>query len=180
MANTTALVEMAADIVAAYVSANDVAADKIPDLIRSVYGALQAASAGQPVQAPLEPAVPIKKSITPDFIICLEDGKRFRSLKRHLRTKFNLTPDEYRAKWGLPADYPMVAPTYAEARSKLAIDMGLGVRRKKGKAAAAVVAANGSATRKPERIVKPAKATKPEKATKPGKTKAGSNASTEG
>lgn len=165
MSNNTALVEMTADIVAAYVSANDVAAEKVPDLIRTIYSALQGASAAPTVQAPLEPAVPIKKSITSDFIICLEDGKRFRSLKRHLRTKFNLTPEEYRAKWGLPADYPMVAPSYAEARSKLAIDMGLGVRRRNARPAAAVAAASSS-TRKPERIVKPAKA----KATKPAKT----------
>jgi predicted transcriptional regulator len=173
MINTIALVEMAADIVAAYVSANDVAADKVPDLIRTVYSALEASSAVQPVQAPLEPAVPIKKSITPDFIVCLEDGKRFRSLKRHLRTKFNLTPEEYRAKWGLPADYPMVAPSYAQARSKLAIDMGLGVRRKNARAA---VAASPSTARKPERIVKPA-AGKTAKPVKGGKAKTGGDKS---
>ena len=167
MINTIALVEMAADIVAAYVSANDVAADKVPDLIRTVYSALEASSAAQPVQAPLEPAVPIKKSITPDFIVCLEDGKRFRSLKRHLRTKFNLTPDEYRARWGLPADYPMVAPSYAEARSKLAIDMGLGVRRKKGKSARTAAEAGGEASaRVAEPRTKPAKATRSPKSTK--------------
>ncbi|MBU6407263.1 MAG: MucR family transcriptional regulator [Alphaproteobacteria bacterium] len=167
MPKTTARVEMTADIVASYVSANGVAPEKIPDLIRSVYGALQAVGADKPSPTPAEPAVPIKKSITSDYIVCLEDGKRFRSLKRHLRTKFNLTPDEYRARWGLPADYPMVAPSYAEARSKLAIDMGLGVRRKKGKSARTAAEAGGEASaRVAEPRTKPAKAARSPKSTK--------------
>ncbi|MEZ6024251.1 MAG: MucR family transcriptional regulator [Hyphomonadaceae bacterium] len=128
------LVEMAADIVAAYVSANTVAPQDIPGLIRTVYGALSEAG-GEPsvrVEGTQEPAVPIKKSITPDFIICLEDGKKFKSLKRHLRTRYGMTPDEYRAKWSLPHDYPMVAPNYAKERSNLAKRMGLGHARKGG------------------------------------------------
>lgn len=167
MAKTTARVEMAADIVASYVSANGVPAERIPDLIRSVYGALQAVGSAKTMSAPAEPAVPIKKSVTSDYIVCLEDGKRFRSLKRHLRTKFNLTPDEYRAKWGLPADYPMVAPSYAEARSKLAIDMGLGVRRTKGKPARMAAVAGGDASASAAgRRGKPVKAARSPKSTK--------------
>lgn len=125
---------MAADIAAAYVSANDVQAEKVPDLIRGIHAALLGISNGAPAVVVQEPAVSIKKSITPDFIICLEDGKEFRSLKRHLRSKYNLSPEEYRAKWNLPSDYPMVAPSYAEERSKLAKKMGLGSKRKKAPA----------------------------------------------
>jgi len=122
------LVEMAADIVSAYVSANQVPPQEIPALIRTVYAALQQVS-GAPVAVAVsaqEPAVSVKKSITPDFIVCLEDGKKFKSLKRHLRTKYAMTPDEYRTKWNLPHDYPMVAPNYAKERSTLAKRMGLG------------------------------------------------------
>jgi predicted transcriptional regulator len=119
---------LAADIVAAYVTANTVAAQDIPSLIGSVYSTLRDLGAAPAPQdlAKLAPAVPIKKSITPDFIICLEDGESFKSLKRHIMAKYGLTPDAYRRKWGLAADYPMVAPNYAKARSKLAKDMGLG------------------------------------------------------
>lgn len=125
---------MAAKIVSAYVSANTIASQDLPSLIRTVYQALQDIS-DAPAQAPEatpEPAVAVKKSITPDFIICLEDGKKFKSLKRHLRTRYAMTPDEYRAKWGLPHDYPMVAPNYAKERSTLAKRMGLGTSRKGG------------------------------------------------
>ena len=124
----------AAKIVSAYVSANTIASQDLPSLIRTVYQALQDIS-DAPAQAPEatpEPAVAVKKSITPDFIICLEDGKKFKSLKRHLRTRYAMTPDEYRAKWGLPHDYPMVAPNYAKERSNLAKRMGLGQTRKGG------------------------------------------------
>jgi predicted transcriptional regulator len=126
------LVEMAAEIVSAYVSANPVAAQDIPALIRTVHGALKEVSGAAPTQADQsqEPAVSIKKSVTPDFIICLEDGKKFKSLKRHLRTRYSMTPDEYRTKWGLPHDYPMVAPNYAKERSNLAKRMGLGHSRR--------------------------------------------------
>ena len=126
-------IELAADIVSAYVSNNSVAASDLPNLIGDVHGALLRVSNGAqeaPVEAP-KPAVPVKKSVTPDFIICLEDGKKFKSLKRHLRTQYNMSPEEYREKWGLPADYPMVAPNYAAARSNLAKQMGLGQQRRR-------------------------------------------------
>jgi predicted transcriptional regulator len=131
-ANDT-LIELAADIVSAYVSNNTVAAGDITTLISDVYGALRKTAAGESVAPaePLKPAVPPKKSITPDYIVCLEDGKKFKSLKRHLRTHYNLSPEQYREKWGLPADYPMVAPNYAAARSALAKKMGLGQQRRK-------------------------------------------------
>ena len=123
----TNVIELTSDIVAAYVSNNSVQSTELPDLIRSVHSALGniAAPVAEP-EARKDPAVPIKKSITPDAIICLEDGRKFKSLKRHLRTAYDLTPEQYRAKWGLPRDYPMVAPAYAAARSNLAKQMGLG------------------------------------------------------
>lgn len=126
------LIELTADIVAAYVSNNSVAASELSSLIGNVHNALNRTSAGaaQSEPEPLKPALPIKKSVTPDFIVCLEDGKKFKSLKRHLRTHFQLTPDEYREKWSLPSDYPMVAPNYARARSSLAKEMGLGQKRR--------------------------------------------------
>jgi predicted transcriptional regulator len=122
------LIDMTAEIVAAYVSTNSIPANELAPLIHSVHKALSAAANGStaPEPVPQEPAAPIKRSVTPDYIICLEDGRRFKSLKRHLRTRYNLTPEEYRAKWGLPKDYPMVAPNYARARSELAKQMGLG------------------------------------------------------
>jgi predicted transcriptional regulator len=126
--NKAELIEMTADIVAAYVGANTVAAQDLPQLIQSVHRALTGVVGGEtPAETgPREPAVPVKKSITADYLICLEDGRKFKSLKRHLRTKYNMSPEEYRAKWGLPKDYPMVAPNYAKARSDLAKQMGLG------------------------------------------------------
>ena len=128
-----ALVDLTRDIVSAYVSHNIVPASELTGLIHDVHGALGSLM-GHAVEAPKEeqkPAVPPKKSITPDYLICLEDGKRFKSLKRHLKTHYNLSPEQYREKWGLPADYPMVAPDYAKARSRLAKEMGLGQRRTK-------------------------------------------------
>jgi predicted transcriptional regulator len=121
-------IEMTADIVSAYVGNNSVAAADLPALIQSVHRALAGVVSGaETVEvAPKEPAVPVKRSITPEFLICLEDGRKFKSLKRHLRTKYNMSPEEYRAKWGLNKDYPMVAPNYAKARSELAKQMGLG------------------------------------------------------
>jgi len=124
-------VELAADIVASYVAHNSVPASELAYLIHNVHSALT--SLGQPVVVEVkhqEPAVSVKKSITPDYIYCLEDGKKFKSLKRHLRTKFDMSPEEYRAKWGLPSDYPMVAPNYAAARSILAHSIGLGQKSK--------------------------------------------------
>ena len=122
------IIEMTADIVSAYVGANSLGAADLPGLIQAVHRALAGVSAtAEPVEAtPKEPAVPLKRSITPEFLICLEDGRKFKSLKRHLRTKYNMSPEDYRAKWSLPKDYPMVAPNYAKARSELAKQMGLG------------------------------------------------------
>jgi predicted transcriptional regulator len=126
-------IELTADIVSAYVSNNSVSAGDISALISQVHSALLRVSNGQGevVSETLKPAVAVKKSITPEYLICLEDGKKFKSLKRHLRTQYNMTPEHYREKWGLPADYPMVAPNYAEARSQLAKQMGLGQQRRR-------------------------------------------------
>ena len=125
--NSSELVELSAEIVSAYVSHNVVPATEVPALIESVFRALEETQSGQPDGKTSEkPAVPFKRSVTDDYIICLEDGKKFKSLKRHLRTHFGLTPEQYRQKWGLPVDYPMVAPNYAAARSALAKQMGLG------------------------------------------------------
>ncbi|KQY95320.1 MucR family transcriptional regulator [Caulobacter sp. Root1455] len=121
------LIEVTAGLVAAYVAGNTVAAADVPTLIRSVHQALS--NVGTKVEASevgREPAVSIRRSITPDYLICLEDGRKFKSLKRHLRTKYDLSPEQYRARWDLPRDYPMVAPNYAQARSDLAKQMGLG------------------------------------------------------
>lgn len=126
------LIDLTADIVSAYVANNSVAADDLPTLIAEVHQALARTHAGllEPEPEPQKPAVNPKRSIFADYIICLEDGKKFKSLKRHIRTHYDLSPEEYREKWGLPPDYPMVAPNYAAARSALAKKMGLGQRRK--------------------------------------------------
>jgi len=130
--NTTELLSLTTDIVASHVSNNTVAIGDLPQLIQQVYSALAgvgitaAAAASRP-----QPAVPIKKSITPDYIVCLDDGKKLKMLKRHLKTRYNMSPDEYRERWGLPADYPMVAPRYAQQRSELAKKIGLGTKRRK-------------------------------------------------
>ncbi|MEH6718447.1 MAG: MucR family transcriptional regulator [Aurantimonas endophytica] len=124
--------ELTAKVVAAYVSSNSLPVSELPGLISDVYGALgQTAIVSQrePLLEKPKPAVPVKKSVTADHIICLDDGKKFRSLKRHLMTEHNLTPKEYRARWDLPADYPMVAASYAAARSRLAKEAGLGKKR---------------------------------------------------
>ena len=128
------LIGLAAEIVCAYVGNNAVASDDLPRLIGSVYDAL-AALTGEAVEGRPEPAVPIRQSVTDDYIVCLEDGQKFQSLKRHLRAHYDMSPDDYRQKWGLPGDYPMVAPNYAHRRSALAKRMGLGkerLRRKSG------------------------------------------------
>jgi predicted transcriptional regulator len=129
----TVYIELAVDIVSAYVSHNSVPSGEIPNLIGQIYAALKRVAGGQAGTAaePPKPAVPIKRSVTPEYVVCLEDGLKFKSLKRHLRTRYNLTPDQYREKYGLPPDYPMVAPNYAAARSKLAKDMGLGQQRRR-------------------------------------------------
>ena len=128
MDDKTQLLEMTADIVSAYVGNNSVAANDLPGLISNIHAALSQVSTGvvEAEPEPKEPAVPVRKSISPDFLICLEDGRKFKSLKRHLRTKYDMSPEDYRAKWNLPKDYPMVAPNYAKARSDLAKQMGLG------------------------------------------------------
>jgi MucR family transcriptional regulator, transcriptional regulator of exopolysaccharide biosynthesis len=126
---------LTATIVSAYVSNNSVPAQELSNLINQVHSALTRVSSGQAdlPSEPLRPAVSVKKSITPEHIVCLEDGKKFKSLKRHLRTQYGMTPEQYREKWGLPADYPMVAPNYAQARSQLAKQMGLGQQRRRRK-----------------------------------------------
>jgi predicted transcriptional regulator len=145
-------IELCADIVSAYVSNNSVPAADLPSLLHSVYSALTKTTQGQELepQAELAPAVPVKKSVTPDFIICLDDGKKFKSLKRHLRTTYDMTPEQYRAKWNLPADYPMVAPNYAKTRSELAKAAGLGQQRRKSKTPVET-AANDAAPAKAKR-----------------------------
>jgi predicted transcriptional regulator len=139
------LVRLTSDVVAAYISNNAVPVASLPSLISEIHASLSklGSAPSEPAEEPKKPAVPVKKSVTDDYIICLEDGKKFRSLRRHL-TVLGMTPDEYRARWGLPADYPMVAPSYAAARSALAKKMGLG--------------------RKPEPEVTPAKAKRARKA----------------
>ncbi|MCG2840109.1 MucR family transcriptional regulator [Sandaracinobacter sp. RS1-74] len=124
------LLALTADIVSSHVANNSVAVNDLPQLIQNVYATLSGLST--PPQAPevkQEPAVPIRQSVKPDYIVCLEDGKKLKMLKRHLMTAYGLTPDDYRAKWGLPADYPMVAPNYAESRRQLAKSIGLGTTR---------------------------------------------------
>jgi len=128
-------IELTANIVSAYLSNNPTPAGEIPNLISQVHGALLRVSAGRS-ETPLEPAKPavsLKKSMTSEYLVCLEDGKRFKSLKRHLRTQYSMTPEQYREKWGLPPDYPMVAPNYAVTRSQLAKKMGLGQQRRRRK-----------------------------------------------
>jgi predicted transcriptional regulator len=139
MEDNAQLLEMTADIVSAYVGNNNVQVTEVPGLISSIHAALSQISTGVVEVEPevKEPAVSVRKSITPDFLICLEDGRKFKSLKRHLRTKYNISPEEYRAKWNLPKDYPMVAPNYAKARSELAKQMGLGQGGRKPARAAA-------------------------------------------
>jgi predicted transcriptional regulator len=128
-------IELTASIVSAYVSNNSVPSADLPALIGQVHSALTRVSAGHGDAAiePPKPAVSLKRSITPDYLVCLEDGKKFKSLKRHLRTQYSMTPEQYRDKWGLPPDYPMVAPNYAAARSSLAKQMGLGQQRRRRK-----------------------------------------------
>jgi predicted transcriptional regulator len=131
------LIALTADIVAAHVSNNSVAVNDLPQLIQNVHGALAGLGGPQNVpEAKLEPKVPIRSSVKPDYIVCLEDGKKLKMLKRHLMTHYQMTPDQYRQKWGLNSDYPMVAPNYAEQRRTLAKSIGLGTKRKRtGRAA---------------------------------------------
>lgn len=129
--DTTDMLRMAVEIVSAYVGNNSVPTTQVPDVINTVYASLKALNGNGNGQAEaLNPAVPIRRSITPDYLICLEDGKKLKMLKRHLRAVYGLSPEEYRTKWGLPPDYPMVSPNYAKQRSNFAKQIGLG--RKKG------------------------------------------------
>ncbi len=136
MENKNALIDMTAEIVSAYVGNNEISAAELPSLIQQVYVSLADVSQGVALSdnEPLKPAIAVKRSISSDYIVCLEDGKKFKSLKRHLRAHYDMSPDEYRTKWGLPKDYPMVAPNYAQARSTLAKQMGLGQKSKRKKA----------------------------------------------
>lgn len=130
-ANTSELLELTAEIVSAHVGNNNVAMGDLTQLIQDVYRSLASVGGQAPAPERPQPAVPIKKSVTPDHIICLEDGKKLKMLKRHLKTAYNMSPEEYRDRWGLPADYPMVAPNYAQHRSSLAKKIGLGTKPRK-------------------------------------------------
>lgn len=129
-AGADAIIEFTSDIVSAYISNNPIPSGELAGLIRDVHSVLLSLSEADAAAEEQKPAISVKKSITDDFLICLEDGKKFKSLKRHLRSKYGMSPDEYRAKWGLPYDYPMVAPSYARKRSELAKKMGLGKAEK--------------------------------------------------
>jgi len=131
--NTGDLLALTTEIVAAHVANNSVAVADLPHLIQEVYRTLSSVGTTQPIPERPQPAVPVKRSVTPDYIICLEDGKKLKMLKRHLKTAYNMTPEEYRDRWGLPADYPMVAPNYAQHRSSLAKKIGLGTKPRKRK-----------------------------------------------
>ena len=124
--NRSELLELTSEIVAAHVSNNTLSVKDLPQLIRDVYATLETVGTGKNILDPLTPVVPIRKSVTPEFLVCLEDGKKLKMLKRHLKTSYNMTPEEYRQKWNLPRDYPMVAPNYAKQRSDLAKEIGLG------------------------------------------------------
>ncbi len=125
------LLALTTDIVTSHLSRNAVEAGEISSLIREVYSTLASVGTSEPANDRPQPAISIRKSIQPDFIVCLEDGKKLKMLKRHLKTAYNMTPEEYRQRWGLPTDYPMVAPNYANQRRNLAKKIGLGTRRKK-------------------------------------------------
>lgn len=143
------VLDLTAKIVSAHVSKNPVAIDALPGLIQAVYRSLSTAGDAEPPPVPTHtPAVPIKKSVFPDYIVCLEDGKKLKMLKRHLQTSYGMSPDAYRTKWGLPRDYPMVAPNYAATRSGLAKQIGLG-RKATVPAAIAETPADSKPTRKP-------------------------------
>ena len=130
--NISELLELTAEIVAAHVGNNTLPVNELPQLINDVYHTLSTVGASPVAPERPQPAVPVKKSVAPDYIVCLEDGKKLKMLKRHLKTAYNMTPEEYRDRWGLPADYPMVAPNYAKHRSNLAKKIGLGTRPRRG------------------------------------------------
>lgn len=131
--NEKELLELTTEIVAAHVSNNAVQVADLPGLIKEIHGTLAGLGKAEPEPERPQPAVPIKKSVTPDYIVCLEDGKKLKMLKRHLKTAYNMTPEEYRERWGLAPDYPMVAPNYAQHRSNLAKQIGLGTKPRGGR-----------------------------------------------
>ena len=131
--NSTEILKLTAEIVAAHVSNNTLSAVELPQLISQVHNSLSDTGKASSAQERPAPAVAVKKSVMPDYIVCLEDGKKLKMLKRHLKTSYDLTPEQYRERWGLPADYPMVAPNYAKRRSALAKEIGLGKRGRAGK-----------------------------------------------
>jgi len=129
---TEELLQWTSQILSSHLRSTTVPLSELPDLVRTVYRTLEGVSGGGPTAPDLTPAVPIRRSVTPDHIVCLEDGRKLKMLKRHLKTAYDMTPEEYRARWGLPADYPMVAPNYAKQRSNLAKKIGLGRQRSGG------------------------------------------------
>jgi predicted transcriptional regulator len=149
-ANSDVSSDIVAEIVAAYVGNHNVAISDIPNLVATIHSSMSKMGAVTISEEPREPAVPIRSSIKPDFLVCLEDGLKFKSLKRHLRTKYGLSPDDYKTKWGLPKDYPLVAPNYSKARSDLAKTMGLG---QGGRKAAGVKGRGGRKAAAPEAAV---------------------------
>jgi predicted transcriptional regulator len=158
-AENSVLLECTASIISAYVANNTIQKENLASLIADTFNSLAQADRAEPAVEELKPAVPIKRSVQPDHIVCLEDGKKFKSLKRHLMSQYQMTPQEYREKWGLPADYPMVAPNYAQARSELARKMGLG--RREAPAAVVKPAKTKAVSGKKADVAKPAA---PEKA----------------
>ena len=132
------MLRMTTDVVSAYVGNNATTASQIPDLIKTVHGSLNALGEARAAEAAPKPAVPVRRSVTPEYLVCLEDGKKLKMLKRHLRTTYDMSPEDYRQKWGLPADYPMVAPNYAKQRSEFAKKIGLGRRGRGGRPEARV------------------------------------------
>ena len=132
------MLRMTTDVVSAYVGNNTTATNQLPDLIKTVHSSLNALGEAQAAESAPKPAVPVRRSLTPEYLVCLEDGKKLKMLKRYLRTTYDMSPDEYRQKWGLPADYPMVAPNYAKRRSEFAKRIGLGRRGRGGQPEARV------------------------------------------
>lgn len=170
--DNTDTVSLASEIVVAYVSNNPVPRTDLAALIADVHAAIERLRAGvAPEQEKLPPAVPVRKSVTPDHIVCLEDGRKFKSLKRHLLTHHGLTPDEYRQKWNLPRDYPIVAPAYAESRSSLAKSMGLGRKRAEQAPEPAAVAEKPKRARAPRKAAAAASEPAAEAVKKPSRRK---------
>jgi len=132
------MLRMTTDVVSAYVGNNTTATNQLPDLIKTVHGSLNALGEAQAAESAPKPAVPVRRSLTPEYLVCLEDGKKLKMLKRYLRTTYDMSPEDYRQKWGLPADYPMVAPNYAKRRSEFAKRIGLGRRGRGGQPEARV------------------------------------------